>query len=113
MKTLHIEEVEKANIYNSNTKLSSEDISNMSVDISEKEIIDAVTAYFAGNYHKLINEIFNSDCYEVYDGDKEKLAMAVIKSMLSDDSYEFDVIEKNVLKAAIAIFKNRTRTSYY
>lgn len=113
MKTIKIEEVVKANIYNSNTKLSPDDISNMAVDISEKEMIAAVTAYFAGNYHKLINEIFHNECYECYDGDKEKLAIAAIKAMLSDESYEFDDIEKNVLKAAIAVFKNRTRTSYY
>lgn len=113
MKTVQIEEVENATIHNSNTTLSPEDISNMSVKISDKELISTVTTYYSGNYHKLINDIFNCEFYEIYDGDKEKLAIAVIKSMLSDDSYEFDDIEKHMLKGAIAVFKNRTRTSYY
>lgn len=113
MKTINIQQIEKAKIYNSKTVLSKEDIENLEVEITEKELCDAVTAFYADNYNKLVNNIFNNECYEPSDGDKEKMCIPILQSILKEDEYCFSDSEKFLIKSVIALFKERSSNKYY
>lgn len=112
-KTLKIENIKKVKIYNSNTKLSDNDINNMMVEVSEDEIIQAIVEFYTDKYHKLIDKLFYAENYEQSDGDKEKIAIAILSSILKDESYDLTDTDKLLIKACISLFKDMTREKYY
>lgn len=111
-KTIRIENIDNVHFYDSSKKLTSDEIENMSIEISEDEFANAAALYFQGKYEKLFDKILNSEDYQPCDWDKDKLAIYILKSILKEDA-DMSKTDQLILKTAISCLNDYVRKSYY